>query len=389
MLRLEKIKKSFGDVEVLHELELSVARGEFVSLLGASGCGKTTLLRIIAGLEAPTSGRVHMGGRDVTDWEPSRRNIAMVFQSYALYPHKTVRENIAFPLRMRAPLASRIPFFGRFTASGRELAVRLQEKVPAVASALDLGGLLERRPAQLSGGQKQRVALARALVRDPGLFLMDEPLSNLDAKLRTEMRREIIGLHRSTGATFVYVTHDQTEAMTMSDRIVLLDKGRIQQMGSPIELYHDPENSFVASFIGTPGIAMLACAADEWGLRLGGTVMRSATARTLAKALGREVREAGIRPEAFRLAETGECDAIPAVIRLVENMGNERLVYTDIENSGERSVCVRVPSDMPLPRKNVFLQPVWKQVFFFDGAGKRVRPACASIHNIEQMPIAV
>ena len=250
-LQLQEVSKSYGSVSVLQSLNLNVDEGEFVCLLGPSGCGKTTLLRIIAGLLAPTTGRIDIIGRDVTGMTPSQRNIAMVFQSYALYPHKTVWENIAFPLRMRADWTTRIPVLGRFLPEGRALEERLFTEVPKVAQSLGLEQLLGRKPCELSGGQKQRVALARALVRNPDLFLMDEPLSNLDAKLRTETRREIVNLHARTGKTFVYVTHDQVEAMTMARRIVLLCGGRVQQIGSPLALYDDPENLFTATFFGT------------------------------------------------------------------------------------------------------------------------------------------
>ena len=377
MLQLDHITKTYANVEVLHSLSLTVRSGEFISLLGASGCGKTTLLRIIAGLDSPTSGRVHIGGNDVTDWTPSRRNIAMVFQSYALYPHKTVRENIAFPLRMRAPWTARLPVWGRFTPEGKKLAALVREKVPAMAEALNLGGLLERKPSQLSGGQKQRVALARALVREPSLFLMDEPLSNLDAKLRTEMRREIIALHRGTGKTFVYVTHDQTEAMTMSDRIVLLNQGAIQQIGSPAELYGDPANLFAATFIGSPGISVFPCSVDGDGLRVGSFRMRNEAAWNLAGALGPGQYRLGIRPESCFLCPSGDLDAIPAEVRLVEHMGNERIAHLDIRmaDGAVFPARVRVPNDFCIPEKQAWVRPSWRHAFFFDMAGNRIRPA--------------
>ena len=208
-LELQGITKSYDTVQVLQTINLTVEEGEFICLLGPSGCGKTTLLRIIAGLLDPTDGDIVIRGRKVTALSPSERNIAMVFQSYALYPHKTVWENIAFPLRMRAPASTKIPFFGRFLPAGKKLAAELSRQVPQAAAMVGLQKLLARRPSELSGGQKQRVALARALVRDPSLFLMDEPLSNLDAKLRTDTRREIVELHKVTKRTFIYVTHDQ------------------------------------------------------------------------------------------------------------------------------------------------------------------------------------
>ena len=253
-LELRNITKSYGSAHVLDALNLKVEEGEFICLLGPSGCGKTTLLRIIAGLLEPSTGEVVIRGRDVTALSPSARNIAMVFQSYALYPHKTVWENIAFPLRMRGPAASRIPLLGRFLPAGRRVETEVRRLVPEAARMVGLEKLLSRRPAALSGGQKQRVALARALVRDPSLFLMDEPLSNLDAKLRTDTRREIVELHRKTGRTFIYVTHDQTEAMSMATKIVLMRDGEIQQADEPLRLYGDPVNRFTAQFIGTPTI---------------------------------------------------------------------------------------------------------------------------------------
>ena len=206
-LELQGITKSYDTVQVLQKINLTVEEGEFICLLGPSGCGKTTLLRIIAGLLDPTDGDIVIRGRKVTALSPSERNIAMVFQSYALYPHKTVWENIAFPLRMRAPTSTKIPFLGRFLPAGKKLAAELSRQVPQAAVMVGLQKLLARRPSELSGGQKQRVALARALVRDPSLFLMDEPLSNLDAKLRTDTRREIVELHKVTKRTFIYVTH--------------------------------------------------------------------------------------------------------------------------------------------------------------------------------------
>ncbi|MUZ56793.1 ATP-binding cassette domain-containing protein [Agrobacterium vitis] len=238
-------------------MDLDVHPGEFLSLVGMSGCGKSTLLRIIAGLERPDRGQVLIDNSDVTDMDPSDRNLAMVFQSYALYPHMTVRQNIATPLRMRRlSLAGRLPLIGRLVAPS-EIVKDIKRSVEEAAETLQIAHLLDRRPAQLSGGQRQRVALARALVRSPAAFLMDEPLSNLDAKLRAHMREELAGLHRRLGATFIYVTHDQIEAMTMSDRVALMHEGRIEQLGTPDELYHRPATLTVARFIGTPAINLL------------------------------------------------------------------------------------------------------------------------------------
>jgi multiple sugar transport system ATP-binding protein len=256
-IKLSGIGKSFGPTRVLQDIDLTVREGEFLSLVGMSGCGKSTLLRIIAGLETTDRGTVSIGGQDATARDPADRNLAMVFQSYALYPHMTVRQNIATPLRMRMlRLSGRLPLIGSLVAP-RRIREQIAAAVDEAAETLQISHLLERKPAQLSGGQRQRVALARALVRQPAAFLMDEPLSNLDAKLRAHMRAELAALHRKLGATFIYVTHDQIEAMTMSDRIALMIDGRIEQLGSPDELYRTPATLAVARFIGSPQINLL------------------------------------------------------------------------------------------------------------------------------------
>src|SRR4051812_26483702 len=234
-VRYEAVSKSFGSTEALAPLDITVPDGRFLAMLGPSGCGKTTALRLLAGLELPSAGRIFIGERDVTRLEPRHRDIAMVFQSYALYPHKSVAENIAYPLRLR-----------------RSAKAERDERVTSVAELLDIAGLLDRHPRQLSGGQRQRVALARAIIRRPQAFLMDEPLSNLDAQLRMQTRAELIELRRRLGATIVYVTHDQVEAMTMGDRIAILDEGVLQQVAAPQEVYARPANLFVARFIGNP-----------------------------------------------------------------------------------------------------------------------------------------
>ena len=238
-LTLRNVCKSFGRTEVLSDIDLAFARGEFIVFVGPSGCGKSTLLQIVAGLEEPTSGAVLIGGRDVSGLPPAKRGIAMVFQTYALYPHMTVFANMAYGLKL----------------AGVPKAV-IREHVQRAAKILDIESLVDRRPAELSGGQRQRVAIGRAIVRDPQVFLFDEPLSNLDAALRTQMRIEISDLHQRLNATMVYVTHDQVEAMTMADRIVVLNKGRVEQVGQPLDLYHRPRNSFCR---GLP-----RCSADEF-----------------------------------------------------------------------------------------------------------------------------
>jgi multiple sugar transport system ATP-binding protein len=239
-IELTQVRKSFGEVDVIPGIDLTIENGEFVVFVGPSGCGKSTLLRIIAGLEDATAGQIAIDGADATFLPPAKRGLAMVFQSYALYPHMTVRKNIAFPLKMAG-------------LSDAEQA----RKVEAAASVLNLSAYLDRRPGQLSGGQRQRVAIGRAIVREPAAFLFDEPLSNLDAALRVTMRQEISELHQTLKTTMVYVTHDQVEAMTMADKIVVLNAGRIEQVGSPLDLYHHPRNLFVAGFIGSPKMNLI------------------------------------------------------------------------------------------------------------------------------------
>ncbi len=240
-IQLKQVQKKFGETEVIPPLDLTIEDGEFVVFVGPSGCGKSTLLRLIAGLEETTSGTIEIDGGDATAVPPSKRGLAMVFQSYALYPHMSVRKNIAFPLRM-----------------AKMSQTEQNERIEAAASALNLTDYLDRRPGQLSGGQRQRVAIGRAIVREPSAFLFDEPLSNLDAALRVGMRMEISELHKKLATTMVYVTHDQVEAMTMADKIVVLQAGVIEQVGSPLELYHTPRNLFVAGFIGSPKMNLIA-----------------------------------------------------------------------------------------------------------------------------------
>jgi ABC-type sugar transport system ATPase subunit len=249
-LHLEQVAKQFGEVKVVQEMSLSGDSGEFIVLVGASGCGKSTTLRMIAGLEAPTSGRIWIDGQDVTHISPSQRNIAMVFQNYALYPHMNVAKNMSFALELAG-------------ANRAEITRRIRE----AAKILDIEHLLDRKPKALSGGQRQRVAMGRAIVREPKVFLFDEPLSNLDAKLRGQMRIELALLHQRLQKTTVYVTHDQTEAMTLADRIVVMDQGRIQQIGTPDEVFNRPQNRFVAGFIGSPSMNFIQVAVREQGGR--------------------------------------------------------------------------------------------------------------------------
>jgi multiple sugar transport system ATP-binding protein len=311
-VELTQISKKFGALEVIRNLDLTVEDGSFCALLGPSGCGKSTLLRMIAGLETVSGGTVRIGSRDVTEEEPKGRGVAMVFQSYALYPHLTVAENIAFSLSLAgAPKAQQ------------------REKAAKVAEMLQLGHLLDRKPAQLSGGQRQRVAIGRALVREPEVFLFDEPLSNLDALLRVQMRLELAKLHNELKRTMIYVTHDQVEAMTLADKIVVLDKGVISQQGSPWELYNRPANRFVASFIGSPAMNFLkgTARATASGVEVALDGGASLTLPPRAAAVNGSV-EVGIRPEHIRIAPVSEAH-LKGRASVVEYLGNTSFAYVD------------------------------------------------------------
>ena len=334
---IDRLHKKFGDLTVLNDISIQVEHGEFMVFVGPSGCGKSTLLRSIAGLERPTAGRVMIGGEDVTNVAPARRGIAMVFQSYALYPHMTVRENIAFGLKV-----AKMP--------GAEIEARIAE----AASTLQIGHLLARKPRELSGGQRQRVAIGRSIVRHPKAFLFDEPLSNLDAELRVQMRAELVGLHDRLGATMIYVTHDQVEAMTMADRIAVFNQGRVEQVGAPLELYTHPRNVFVAGFIGSPKMNLLQTEVIEAGeagvtVRLpgGGVVLVPVAAGGLAP--GRQVT-LGLRPEHLVLGDTGRpVDAwMTGQTQLVEHLGGE--IITRIVLGDGTVLNVRSPGHAGLHR---------------------------------------
>jgi lactose/L-arabinose transport system ATP-binding protein len=322
---LDGVRKAYGGTQVIHGVDLAVEPGEFCVFVGPSGCGKSTLLRMIAGLEETTAGRIAIGARDVTRLDPADRGVAMVFQTYALYPHMTVAENMGFGLRMnRAPKAE------------------IARKVGEAAGILRLEPYLDRKPKALSGGQRQRVAIGRAIVRGPQVFLFDEPLSNLDAELRVEMRVEIARLHGKIGATMIYVTHDQVEAMTLADKIVVLRAGRIEQVGAPLELYRDPDNRFVAGFIGSPAMNFLSARVEEGGLRvpgLGGAVLRVPVALPAA---GTEVT-LGVRPQHIALVPGGDSHAID----VTEALGGVSYVHLDAA-TGER-IVVEVRDGAPLP----------------------------------------
>ena len=328
-LSLSKVTKSFGSVGVLRDIDLAVADGEFVVFVGPSGCGKSTLLRIIAGLETADSGTIRIGGVVVNDTEPAAREIAMVFQSYALYPHMTVYENMAFGLTF-AKIAKR----------------DIRTRVERAADILKLGAVLDRKPGALSGGQRQRVAIGRAIVRDPKVFLFDEPLSNLDAALRVNTRIEIARLHRDLGATMIYVTHDQVEAMTLADKIVVLNEGRIEQVGSPLDLYHAPANRFVAGFIGSPAMNFVQAEFRRWAdgtaiLALAGRDIEIPAA-PLPLAPGAPVTLA-MRPEHFA-GDPASSVPISGTADVVEHLGETSILYLRLADG--QPIVVRQPGDV-------------------------------------------
>ena len=300
-IQLTKVRKSFGEVDVIPGIDLTIENGEFVVFVGPSGCGKSTLLRLIAGLEDTTSGVIDIDGKDATALPPAKRGLAMVFQSYALYPHMTVRKNIAFPLKM----------------AGMDQAEQ-DKRVERAAKVLNLSNYLDRRPGQLSGGQRQRVAIGRAIVREPAAFLFDEPLSNLDAALRVGMRQEISELHQSLKTTMIYVTHDQVEAMTMADKIVVLNAGRIEQVGAPLELYNHPKNLFVAGFIGSPRMNLIEG----------------------AEAAKHNAHTIGVRPEHITVGD-GPWEG---VVGLSEHLGSDSFLKVAVDGIG--TLTVRAPGEV-------------------------------------------
>jgi multiple sugar transport system ATP-binding protein len=310
------VAKRFGAVTVIPDFSLTIAPGEFVVLLGPSGCGKTTLMRMLAGLEAVSAGQVLIDGQDVTHKPPGQRGVAMVFQQYALYPHMSVRDNMAFGLR-NIGLAEAV----------------IDERVQAAAKMLELQPLLQRKPTQLSGGQRQRVAIGRAVVKEPAAFLFDEPLSNLDAALRSRTRVELAQLHKRLGATMVFVTHDQVEAMTLADRIVVMNSGRVEQVGTPMEIYRKPATRFVAGFVGSPAMNMLPVQPARWAD--GRLVVRLPGGRDLTVPLqtseATAATELGVRAEALRLRAEGE---LRGTVAVVERLGERTLVHVQTEACG-------------------------------------------------------
>jgi multiple sugar transport system ATP-binding protein len=354
-VKLESVRKAFpvgGKIRVaVDDVSIDIADGEFCVLVGPSGCGKSTTLRIIAGLESATAGRVSIGDRDVTDLPAKERDIAMVFQSYALYPHMTAYENMGFALKLRGTPKEEI-----------------DDRVRKAGALLGIEEFLDRKPRQLSGGERQRIALGRAIVRQPKVFLFDEPLSNLDAKLRLQMRREIAALHRRLGATMIYVTHDQVEAMTLGDRIVVLDKGRVQQIAPPMELYDRPQNMFVASFIGSPAMNLVpgeVVREGKMGVRLrGGEVLLVPPPEwesALSSYRGKPI-VLGVRPENMHLV-SGE-EGFTATVELAELLGNELLLHV---KAGSNDLTARLPFGAPpVPGSIVRLAPDASKLHFFD-----------------------
>ncbi|MDB2530256.1 ABC transporter ATP-binding protein [Paracoccaceae bacterium] len=330
-IQLSQVQKKFGDLEVIPPLDLEIDEGEFVVFVGPSGCGKSTLLRLIAGLEDTTSGIISIDGKDATELPPAKRGLAMVFQSYALYPHMSVRKNIAFPLRM-AKLDK----------------AKQNEKIEAAAKALNLTDYLDRKPAQLSGGQRQRVAIGRAIVREPEAFLFDEPLSNLDAALRVGMRLEIMELHKKLSTTMVYVTHDQVEAMTMADKIVVLQNGVIEQIGNPLELYSTPKNKFVAGFIGSPKMNLIQ-----------GSEAEKQNAETI-----------GIRPEHLTVSKT---DGLwQGRVGVAEHLGSDTFIH--IHDTGLVDIMTaRITGNIHVQQDEIiYITPLQDQLHRFNAQGARI-----------------
>ena len=318
-LEIEGLRKSFGQSEILRQIDISLADGEMLVIVGASGCGKSTLLRLVAGLETPTAGRVRIGGKDVTNLDPSERDIAMVFQNYALYPHMSVFENMAYGLKIRG-------------LSKSEITTRVQE----AANLLGLDTLLTRKPRQLSGGQRQRVAMGRAIVREPKLFLFDEPLSNLDAKLRITMRAEIRRLQKRLGVTSLYVTHDQVEAMTLGDRLLILHQGQPAQFATPMEVFERPANQYVAAFIGAPSMNFLPghLIQEGWAVQLNaGPII------PLSEQKPGDAVTLGIRPEHLILGGND----LTLGIDLIEPLGSETLIHSHIQNGPPDPIVIRAP----------------------------------------------
>jgi ABC-type sugar transport system ATPase subunit len=353
-IELVEVAKRYGETAVLHGVDLAIAPGEFVALLGPSGCGKSTLLKLIAGLEEMSGGEIYIGGRLANYLHPSARNVAMVFQNYALYPHMTVRTNLGFPLRMSGMSRTQV-----------------RAKVEAAAGLLQLTEQLERYPDELSGGQRQRVALGRAIVREPLAFLMDEPLSNLDALLRVEMRSELVRLHKRVGRTTIYVTHDQVEAMTMANRIVVMHRGVIQQVGTPGEVYSQPANIFVATFVGSPPMNLLPGRLETAG---GERVFHGALDLALGAGVPAGLPDGpvtvGIRPEHVQLVDPAAGHGLRVEVELVERVGPDS--YLLVQLGEGRPLTIRVDAATPIREgEGIAIRLPTAHLRLFDAAGNR------------------
>lgn len=357
-LEIKSLQKSFGTLSVLDDINLSIENGEFVVFVGPSGCGKSTLLRMITGLETPSSGTISLEGEVINNVDPAKRGTAMVFQSYALYPHMTVFQNISFGLRM-----SHMP------------KALIRDRVNKAATILRLDKLLDRKPGQLSGGQKQRVAIGRAIVREPRVFLFDEPLSNLDAELRVQMRAELLELHSRLGTTMIYVTHDQVEAMTLADKMVVMSGGKVQQYGRPLDLYDDPDNRFVAGFVGSPKMNFLSARTRDGAqadLAAGGTVMLPAGVRVSP---GVQI-DLGVRPEHLRVLRAGEIVAddslsVSGKVALIEDLGAES--YLHLQLSDGTRIGVRADRHAAHLGDEVAVAIASNRALVFYAAGERLR----------------
>jgi ABC-type sugar transport system ATPase subunit len=362
-IQLVNIKKSYGKTQTIHGISLDITEGDFVVFVGPSGCGKSTLLRMIAGLEQVSEGRIAIGGSDVTHASPSDRKVAMVFQSYALYPHMTVAENLSFGMRMR----------------GVDKQI-IATKVDRAVQMLQLEPYLARRPAELSGGQCQRVAIGRALVQDPRAFLFDEPLSNLDAELRLRMRVEISALHKELGKTMIYVTHDQVEAMTLADKIVVLRNGMVEQVGAPLALYTNPCNEFVATFIGSPAMNLfsakcLTIADNRASISIGAGANFDLMVAEQATLIPDSACRVGIRPEHIEVVEAKQANAFAAVVKVVERLGATTYVYAKLITN-QQDFCIEASGSSTIKAGDtiaVMFAP--SKCHLFDATGKAVPKA--------------
>lgn len=350
-IEFENVHKSYGDTAVLEDVTLGIESGELCVFVGPSGCGKSTLLRMVAGLETVTAGEIRLDGRRANDLPPPARNVAMVFQTYALFPHMTVAQNMGFGLKIRG-------------VAGTVRAAKIAE----VARVLQLDGLLDRRPAQLSGGQRQRVAIGRAMLRDPAVYMFDEPLSNLDAALRIQTRLEIARLHQLSRRSMIYVTHDQIEAMTLADRIVVLNRGRVEQVGSPMELYDRPANKFVARFIGAPAINLIDAAVTENGLDIGPAILAGAG---VAAPQGARIT-IGIRPEQLVIARNEAEASFVSEVSLVERLGGETLIYAQPPAGGDLLVLKIQGKTGIRPGERIPISVEREHMHFFGADGKRL-----------------